>query len=672
MLRKYGIARAPKLIMRLPFTKNQNTGQIRIALHAFLALLKLPQEIKDHLEQNFRLVNTRRDSIADILHNHIPFSKLFSKDNIQKCVCPNSSDRENEHKIRLSDSFSGDAFLVLSQNSKNIPHPDYFNTADEVKSGFRNIIADVSKLLSQSEQNHSDFHDSGFYNHFSTNVVSFFDKNDPMLHEVFSSLRRASEIRSISKASYPRALSLSVIKEVKKSLSGCIFLGLDQNVGKTAVVCPVKMQKILENVFINDEKHYEQLHQKPAETILRDLKNSFHENHWSSVSNLRYLSSLPYGYAIPKAKDLDRLRPIISYVRHPLKNVFRVTQRALMFIIRNMKVSHFTLNRTQDLLERFSNFQQDLDSVFGEQTLFLPFSMDIKEMFTDLLHSAIRDSILFVIDQANDLTRSKFVRVPRDKSLQCSFGKSSNRFETNHVSFAQIFQIVDFDITNARFTVGKHIFHQVNGVPIGGVLSTAAAIATCAAAEHRWLSSLGADARFLRAVRYVDDVSGVVAYRENDQQTLNLAHSLLDSLKNDCYPGGLLLKDENIESGSFKFLETITTISKNQIHATFNNKNIDSICSSGTQKFYTLQSSYSYSKRSAKLGVIIARLHAMDRNTATSSDLFKAVGLFFIELRLKGYGTKIMKQACARMQTHTGGTIWPLISKFLISCSSVG
>jgi hypothetical protein len=63
---------------------------------------------------------------------------------------------------------------------------------------------------------------------------------------------------------------------------------------------------------------------------------------------------------------------------------------------------------------------------------------------------------------------SCYVRVPKDRSLKCDFGKSSNRFEVSQISFGQIVDLVSHDTKNAFFTLGDHVFRQTDGVPIGG------------------------------------------------------------------------------------------------------------------------------------------------------------------------------------------------------------
>jgi hypothetical protein len=668
LFRKYGISGLPKLVMRIPFSKRQHTGHIRTTLKNALVHSGLPPEVKDYMTNTFRIVNTRRQSIADILYNHIQFSKAFDQDSTPVCLCYKFTDHKGAHTIRLPEEFTGNEGLILSQNSRNIPHPEKVSVSAEINSAFCLVLAQISKVISQSEQNQANYKKFGSYDIHSADLASRFVNKDPSFANVFSGLAQAHERRHESVTQKPPSLSLERVYDVKSRLSGLVFLGLDKNAGKTAVLCPTKMHMILRHVFLDDSRHYVASEQDRTKIqTLSDFQEAYHLNGWRSISVLRSSCDLPYGYAIPKAKDLSRFRPIVSYFKHPLKRVFQVTQRAVMFIIKNMRVTHFTLNRTQDLLAHLAGFQTELSATFDNDTAFLPFSMDIKEMFTDLLHSVVRDSIIFVISQANDLTRSKFVRIPRDKALKCSFGKSSNRFETDHISFEQIFDVVDFDIRNAFFTVGDQIFHQINGAPIGGVLSTAEAIATCAAAEFKWLSSLGADARYLSAIRYVDDLCGIVAYRKGDQQSYSNAQALLHDLQHNCYPGGLVLKEEKIDQGQFRFLETLVTVAQDKISASFFSKNIDEICKTGSQKFYTLQSSWSYSSRKSKLGVIVARLSAINNNTNSSLDLFRAVGLFLIELRLLGYGSKIMRQACSRMQRHTGGDIWSLITRFLVS-----
>jgi hypothetical protein len=194
-------------------------------------------------------------------------------------------------------------------------------------------------------------------------------------------------------------------------------------------------------------------------------------------------------------------------------------------------------------------------------------------MFTGLPHFVIRNALVFLIDYARQLTRSQYVRVPNDKSRPCAFGRSANTFDVAEITFTQIFEIVSFDIRSAVFTLGSHLFLQKSGAPIGGVLSTAEAIATCVHAEHVWHSSLGVDAMFIRVVRYVDDLIGVAVFDNKSEVSRVRAQTLVQQLQSSCYPDGLVLQREQFQNKSVVFLEAKVHVSANKITVSHHSTN---------------------------------------------------------------------------------------------------
>ena len=137
--------------------------------------------------------------------------------------------------------------------------------------------------------------------------------------------------------------------------------------------------------------------------------------------------------------------------------------------------------------------------------------------------------------------------------------------------------IVDLDLKKCNHYCWVH-FHQQNvGAPIDGVLSTVYAILTCAFAEHNWVCSIGTDIHFLSSVRYIDDGTVAIAFSKDRPLSLIRAHYLRNSLLTSCYPDSLELKEESIDHGKFRFLETLTTFSGSALQVEHFQKNSEFI-----------------------------------------------------------------------------------------------
>ena len=94
---------------------------------------------------------------------------------------------------------------------------------------------------------------------------------------------------------------------------------------------------------------------------------------------------------------------------------------------------------------------------------------------------------------------------------------------------------------------------------MGGYISSAEAIVTCAYSEHQWLATLGVDDRLLRARRYIDDLQSVFAVDRTSFASRKKAECLAQSLLRDCYPPSLVLEQEELAKNanhvSYRFLE---------------------------------------------------------------------------------------------------------------------
>ena len=320
----------------------------------------------------------------------------------------------------------------------------------------------------------------------------------------------------------------------------------------------------MKQTFVDDVTHYEPIPALEKQMIIDEWAWIYDTKDWDGIAPLdrKSTASVPFAHILPKFKDLSRYRPIVSYAKHPLRRLMSVAQRAIMFIISTLPQQHFNLPRTQDFLHEMTGFAQQLKYLHGDSVILKPFSLDIKEMFTGLPHSVIRNAVRWLLDHAKTCTRSVFVRLPKDKKVSCHWGKSSNLAEVLQISFQHIFEAVNFDLSHAIFTVGSQLTRQKQGAPIGGVMSTSLAIVTCVYSEIPFVSSLGVDVRFLRVIRYVDDITGVVAFLKNDPASFIRAKNILRKLKTECYPNELVLKNEPIECGSYRFLETVNNSSR--------------------------------------------------------------------------------------------------------------
>jgi hypothetical protein len=84
-------------------------------------------------------------------------------------------------------------------------------------------------------------------------------------------------------------------------------------------------------VYFDDTDHYQWLFGQNIQTsIVNAWRDAYTSYGWHAIARFLKSGSVPYAYALPKHKDLSKYRTIVSYANHPLKFVYRVTQRAVV------------------------------------------------------------------------------------------------------------------------------------------------------------------------------------------------------------------------------------------------------------------------------------------------------------------------------------------------------
>ena len=116
------------------------------------------------------------------------------------------------------------------------------------------------------------------------------------------------------------------------------------------------------------------------------------------------------------SKTLRGPRDVVACTDLPLKNVFKIAQRALMFVLTQCEAQHFTLYKIQDIVERCETSDVSLGECFGERTRFLTVTADIKQMFTNLPNTETLRAVRWALQRVCEVKRRfQYVRVPLDK-----------------------------------------------------------------------------------------------------------------------------------------------------------------------------------------------------------------------------------------------------------------
>jgi len=393
----------------------------------------------------------------------------------------------------------------------------------------------------------------------------------------------------------------------------------------------------------------------------------FHnDNNLKRIHNFDKTKELPYSYCLLKNKDTTRVRPIVSYYHHPLKRTFNYASRALAFVIKQSGTKNFTLWKTGDLRACLMEIQRKLREKYGTNTRFLSLCADIKNMYTELPHDMILKSIKFMLDKCQQHTRRGHVTLERLKHGQISLGRTAATTPTTHLtlSFSQLMKLCKFDIENTYFTSLGKILKQKRGVPMGSPGSPSYAICICSYYEHLLYERLkrydfNGDitdcSDIVQGRRYIDDLYAVAAWDATDPATKARATHLLYHIQTETYHEFMKLKTEDT-TNPVSFLEaTLHTRTRSngqdKITINYNNKNFDTLTSTGKLKLQTLQHRGSFINPAQVKAKIVGQLHRIGSVVTSKRKRITAIAQFTMVASHLGYTAREILNGVHHMAT---------------------
>ena len=130
----------------------------------------------------------------------------------------------------------------------------------------------------------------------------------------------------------------------------------------------------------------------------------------------------------------------------------------------------------------------------------------------------------------------------------------------------------------------------------------------------------------------------------------NRATDIITSLKNDCYPPCLQLKDTD----GGEYLDTRIEQKNGKLSIKHWNKNEDAILRTGKQRYLKHQHHYSYNSPQAKKGALIGTWTRIDNSTMENVDLLEAVQTKIKELKTLKFPLKKVIGTLTHMHKKNG------------------
>ena len=261
-------------------------------------------------------------------------------------------------------------------------------------------------------------------------------------------------------------------------------------------------------------KNYRLMH---LECLPTHLKKWAARKRWESFE-------LPYAYCTLKSKcfadDEDGakhvcekpghscFRRIISWRSHPARRVYKGVGRAILGVIKLLGIGFETDNlftAVRDFRGAVGKLSCSSDTCLRCNSRKPRLSIcvaDAAQMYEELSPTRIRDAVGFLVSRLQLLMpHVRGIAVAKSRPLHT--WASNNEFRHRSAStvwtWSDIFSVLDLALRQPVVRLGKALFRQVIGAPIGGHLSKATASAVLAVDEFKACQNLG----ILQAAQYV-------------------------------------------------------------------------------------------------------------------------------------------------------------------------
>jgi hypothetical protein len=354
----------------------------------------------------------------------------------------------------------------------------------------------------------------------------------------------------------PLELTVSYVREIRRSCSGLVAVPIDKSPGELLWCCPKFYEDLYDRAFAFGH-HYVRVH-RSAQIVAQEMKEQWKRNRWREFGVWDDRGSFPVPYVLPKSKNLAKGRPIVPYTLHYLRRVYRVIGAAHSFAVARLpEGASFNIMRTSDFAMRVQQGVQEGKKQIGEGLAWKCTMGDVSNMYTELDHRAIDAAVIWGLDQNKHGARLKSVAVDR-RSRATHKGRAWG-LGFSDVALERIAEVSEFDNQFMFVWIKGCLARQVHGCPMGSNLSPPKAMVTCSPPEEEWIQTATRAGLPFICVRYMDDVAVFVGFDESEPRTAERAETLCRKVLT-MYPEPLVLEETLPLNGRFKFLESIVKI----------------------------------------------------------------------------------------------------------------
>jgi len=496
-----GIVIKKKNFIAIPNLKPNNKEQIKAVLEKKLCNL-YGNMVGRYISHNIRIVSSNIKTLRDIICNRNKFILKFYNQTNCGCSC------SNYHSMTKNDE--GHILMKASQLSE--------------------VHGKLKKLLSVNSNTGVGISEDRW-----VKIVT--ERIQESLQKLTGKHIDVSDM-TVNMQQNNTYLKENEISRVLTKYKGLLFTELDKNAYQWAIMCPCVYLEKLHKHF-DDDKHYLRLTTDPT-SIEKKVMNNYNDLGLNSIVPFKKINEIGTGYILPKDKDIKRVRPIVSYFKHGGRKLGRLIARSLSVLLRKLtNKEDLQLNSTKEAKQYLISRKK----VTKNHTFI---KLDIKNQFTELDKTEVEEAIVWaLLIGYNEMGIDHFSLARRrcDKKMDGINRKDKNFIK---ITIDDIAKYVDFELNNAYFKIGKSVYKQDKGLPMGGLISACLADITSLYKERK--NSIKNDNNTI-IKRFQDDI--LIIQKETN---IKIAYKLIKKLKK-VYGPSLELELEDCNNNKVTFLD---------------------------------------------------------------------------------------------------------------------
>ena len=179
-------------------------------------------------------------------------------------------------------------------------------------------------------------------------------------------------------------------------------------------------------------------------------------------------------------------------------------------------------------------------------------TFDFSTLYTKIPHDKLIDVLSNSVSSIFNDTNRKTIAIGNKRAYFVKSGTKNHKLQLN-----DIIKCVDFLVNNAYFRVGKSIYRQIIGIPMGSDPAPFFANLFLSHYEAKWIKDTSRNnyprsKRLFNVFRYIDDLVSL-----NDKGEFERSHP-------EIYPPELVLNKENIDAKKASYLDLDIAIQQNK------------------------------------------------------------------------------------------------------------